>query len=70
MKHPLTLYSKALELLEKQTAKEYHKIAEVRAEEFFQVMKGQQYNIYQHLDQTVSDQSKDIQVNFLHNCFL
>ena len=38
-------------------------IAVVRAEEFLQVMKGQQYNIYQHLDQSVSDQSKEIQLH-------
>ena len=55
VKYTLTQFSKALELLEKQTAKKYHQIAVVRAEEFLQVMKGQQY-IYQHLDQAVSDQ--------------
>ena len=39
MKQPLTLLSKALELLEKQTAKEYHRIEVVRTEEFLYVMK-------------------------------
>ena len=63
VKHPLTQFSKALELLEKLTAKEYQKIAVVRAEKFLQVMKGQWYNIYQHLDQAVSDQSEEIQLH-------
>ena len=40
MKHPLALFSKALELLEKEKAKEYHKIAVVRVEEFLQWMIG------------------------------
>ena len=39
MKHPPTLYSGALELQEKQTAKEYDIKTVVRAEEFLQVMK-------------------------------
>ena len=63
VKHLLTQFSKALELLEKQTAKEYHKIAVVWAEEFLQVMRGQQYNIYQYLDQAVSDQLEEIQLH-------
>ena len=62
VKHPLTQINKALELLGKQTAKEYHKIAVERAEEFLQVMKSQQYNIYQHLDQAVLDQSEEIKL--------
>ena len=48
---PTGTVSKVLELLEKQTAKEYHKIAVERAEEFIQ------FNIYQLLDLAVSDQS-------------
>ena len=68
--HPLVQSSKALELLEKQTANEHHKIAVVREEEFVQVMKGQQYNIYQHLDQVVSDQSGETQLHCQHNNFV
>ena len=45
VKYPLTQFSKTLELLQKQTANEYHKIAVVGAEEFLKVMKGQHYNI-------------------------
>ena len=39
MKHPVIQFSKALELVEKQTAKVYQKISVVRAEEFLQVRK-------------------------------
>ena len=63
VKHPLTQFNKVLELLEKQTAKEYHKIAVVRVKEFLQVMKGQQYNLYQHLDQAVSDKPEETQLH-------
>ena len=69
MKHPLAQLSKALELLEKETAEEYQKVAVVRVEEFLQVMKGQQYNINQHLDQAVSYKSQEIQ-SIINTIFL
>ena len=46
LKHPLTQFGKALELLEEQRAKEYQKIAVVGVEEF---VPGQERSTVQHL---------------------
>ena len=59
MKHPLTQFSKTLELLGKQTAKEYQNIAVVRAKKFLQVghvKSTVQYLSHLDLDKIVSDQ--------------
>ena len=55
VQRPLTNFTKALELLDKHTAKSYHKAAIVRYDDFVKVMRGQQPNIRQRLDKVVAD---------------
>ena len=54
MQHPLTKFSKALEL-RKHSTKVHHKTALVRSEEFVHVMRSEQPNIKQRIDQAVAD---------------
>ena len=55
VRRPLTSFAKALELLRKHTAKDYHKTAVVRADEFLKVMSNQQPDIRHRITQTLSD---------------
>ena len=54
VQRPLTNFTKALELLDKHTAKSYHKTAVVRFDDFVKVMRGQQPNICQRLDKVAA----------------
>ena len=47
---PLTQFSKALELLRKHSAKEYHQIAIVSSEAFLRVANNEQPSIQQHIN--------------------
>ena len=53
---PLTQFSKALELLRKHSAKEYHKMAVVRADQFLLVASSQQPSIQQHISKARANQ--------------
>ena len=52
---PLTVFTKALEILRKHTEKGYHKQAVVGCEEFMQVMRHKQPDIRSRLSQTLKD---------------
>ena len=54
VQRPLTSFAKALELLRKHAAKDYHKIAEVRADEFLKVMRNRQPNIRCQISEAVT----------------
>ena len=53
---PLTQFSKALELLRKHSAKEYHQIAIVSSEAFLRVANNEQPSIQQHVNKVRADQ--------------
>ena len=53
VKHSLTQFNKELELLEEK--KKLPQNSSGKAKDFLQIMIDQQYNIYQYLDQAVSD---------------
>ena len=52
---PLTNFRKALEMLHKNSDKEHHKAAIVRAEKFERSMSGQQHDIQQMLSKSLAD---------------
>ena len=55
VRRPLISFPKALELFHKHKAKDYHKTAVVRADEFLQVMKNQQPSIRHRINQALAD---------------